>query len=278
MLGAIGTARRMKRMRGRINHFLRINGIDATKIYNSLRFCPRYIRDYFAFKRTLTNSGHTESSLKIQALPVLGDWCEDSGDMSSEYFLADLYAARRVYRICRDSRVLDIGSRIDGLVAHLAVFRQIDVLDIRENNSCLIENIDYRQGDITRKDCLRGSSKYDVVTSVHALEHFGLGRYGDKIDPSAPWKALKNIADHLTRGGTLILGVPVGTARIQFNSQRVFSPSELIDRSRDVGIEIKKVALVSEGRMVEHQIRQDLIRELENISYTFAVFSGERVW
>jgi len=64
----------------------------------------------------------------------------------------------------------------------------------------------------------------ESLSSLHAVEHFGLGRYGDPIDPTAPVKAMQAMARVIQPGGRLYFSVPIGRQRLQFNGQRVFSP------------------------------------------------------
>jgi hypothetical protein len=65
---------------------------------------------------------------------------------------------------------VDIGSRVDGFIAHVASFRDIEVLDIRKNEE-KIENITFIQADVMKPD-----EKYknycDSISSLHAIEHF----------------------------------------------------------------------------------------------------------
>ena len=68
----------------------------------------------------------------------------------------------------------------------------------------------------------------DSISSLHAIEHFGLGRYGDQVDYLGYLKALKNIAKILKKGGVFYFSVPIGPQRIEFNAHRVFSISYLI--------------------------------------------------
>ena len=69
---------------------------------------------------------------------------------------------------------------MDGFVAHIAAFREIEVLDIRPQKS-VIHNIRFTQADITADDCAR-QDYCDSASCLHALEHFGLGRYADPVN------------------------------------------------------------------------------------------------
>lgn len=69
----------------------------------------------------------------------------------------------------------------------------------------------------------------DSLSCLHALEHFGLGRYGDKIDVNGHVKGLQALHTILEDGGILYLSVPIGPQRVEFNAHRVFSLRYLLD-------------------------------------------------
>lgn len=58
------------------------------------------------------------------------------------------------------------------------------------------------------------------------LEHFGLGRYGDPLDPQGHLKGFDNLCRLLEPGGTLYLSVPIGASGVHLNAHRVFAPQE----------------------------------------------------
>ncbi len=72
----------------------------------------------------------------------------------------------------------------------------------------------------------------DSVSSLHAIEHFGLGRYGDPIDVNGHLKGLNNIYNMLQANGIFYFSVPIGPQRIEFNAHRVFSVSYLLEYFR----------------------------------------------
>jgi SAM-dependent methyltransferase len=146
--------------------------------------------------------------------------------MSGAYFHQDLLVARWVYEN-RPIRHLDIGSRTDGFIAHVAVFREVEMLDIRDIQSN-VKNIVFKRADLMQlPEELVG--RFDSVSSLHAIEHFGLGRYGDPIDANGHLKALDNIHQLLQPGGVFYFSTPIGPLRVEFNAHRVFSVSYLLD-------------------------------------------------
>jgi len=157
---------------------------------------------------------------------ILDERFSESGTMSGHYFHQDLYVASRIFKNNPKLHV-DIGSRTDGFVAHVAVFREIEIFDIREQKS-KVKNIIFRKADLL--ELPEGMVNYcDSISSLHAIEHFGLGRYGDPIDYFGHLKAIENVTKILKTGGTFYISVPIGAQRIEFNAHRVFSVQYLLD-------------------------------------------------
>lgn len=64
------------------------------------------------------------------------------------------------------------------------------------------------------------------------IEHVGLGRYGDSLDPQGSVKAARELVRVLTPGGRLLLSTPVGRERVQFNAHRIFAPATVLSMFR----------------------------------------------
>ena len=62
------------------------------------------------------------------------------------------------------------------------------------------------------------------LSCMHTVEHIGLGRYGDPLDANGDRVALSELQRVTAPGGTLLVVVPVGKPRIQFNAHRIYSP------------------------------------------------------
>jgi SAM-dependent methyltransferase len=156
--------------------------------------------------------------------PWIYDRFEASGSASGHYFHQDLWVAMRIFDNSPQIHV-DIGSRIDGFVAHVASFRTIEVLDIRPLENKL-KNIQFKQADLMNPqiDLLNYS---DSISCLHAIEHFGLGRYGDAIDSNGHLKGLENIYKILRKNGKFYFSTPIGPQRIEFNAHRIFSMTYL---------------------------------------------------
>ena len=84
----------------------------------------------------------------------------------------------------------------------------------------------------------------DSLSCLHALEHFGLGRYGDPIDPLGHEAGLKNMFKMLSEDGTFYLAVPIGEARVEFNGLRVFDPINIESLAVANGLVLQDFAFV----------------------------------
>ena len=68
----------------------------------------------------------------------------------------------------------------------------------------------------------------DSLSCLHALEHFGLGRYGDPVDVLGHERGLLNLHAVLEPEGILYLSVPIGEDRVDFNAMRVLGISTVL--------------------------------------------------
>lgn len=150
----------------------------------------------------------------------------DSGTASGQYFYQDLLVANRIF-VNRPVKHVDIGSKVESFVAHVASFREIEVFDIRalktNATNILFKQIDIMDRDFNLRDYC------DSVSCLHALEHFGLGRYGDRVDYSGHLLGWENIYNMLQKGGKFYFSVPIGVQRIEFNAHRIFSVKYLLN-------------------------------------------------
>lgn len=219
---ALTTDLRMKRVIVNFYATLRVFGFDPLRLAKAVRSLPFYFRTLSELKK---QKGSDKTFPFGRTKFQLADRSSEAGTMSGHYFHQDLLVAKKIFR-ANPKKHVDIGSRIDGFVAHVAVFREIEVLDIREQKS-KVKNIIFKEADLMQP---QGLENYcDSISSLHAIEHFGLGRYGDPIDYFGYLKAIDNITGILQQGGKFYFSVPIGSQRIEFNAHRVFSVRYLLD-------------------------------------------------
>jgi hypothetical protein len=214
----------LKKIFIKFNSLINLFGLDLYKIIN-LFFIPRYVRDLINFKKM---------NGKINSIfPVLGEHTQESSNLNSHYFQQDLIVAQYIFN---DKPILhvDIGSRIDGFVSHVASFRKIEVFDIR-NNKIKINNILFNKLDLQNEFDTKFLNYTDSLSCLHTIEHIGLGRYGDRIDPHGYLIAYNNLIKILAPGGKLYISFPISEKmNVYFNAHRTFSPKEILTWSNEV--------------------------------------------
>lgn len=215
----------------RLARILESAGIDVVRLWTSLRGLPSFFSNLYAYRA----AQRTSFPAKLRHLyPVLNEAKLQAGNAAGHYFFQDLWAAKKI-SARRPPTHLDVGSRIDGFVAHVLTFMPVSVVDIRPLNSN-VEGLSFVQADATHLAGIPDGS-ITSLSSLHAIEHFGLGRYGDAINPDAPFEALRSLSRVLAPGGRLYLSLPVGVERLEFNAHRVFSPNTILTSLSDLTLE-----------------------------------------
>lgn len=82
-------------------------------------------------------------------------------------------------------------------------------------------------GNRVTTDFITTQIEYDCIVAYSSLEHLGLGRYGDPLDPDGDLKAMKEIFKHLKPNGLCILGIPVGRDCLVWNAHRIYGNTRL---------------------------------------------------
>ena len=67
------------------------------------------------------------------------------------------------------------------------------------------------------------------LSCMHTIEHIGLGRYGDELDPNGDVKAISELKRVVQPGGDLLFVVPIGTPRVEFNGHRIYSFDQIVE-------------------------------------------------
>jgi hypothetical protein len=224
-------------------------GFDPRRTLSSVRFVVGYLADLLAWVRKTNAAQRVQFPLRL--LPTLSDKYAESGIASGHYFHQDLWAARLIHRNA-PVRHVDVGSRIDGFIAHLLSFREVEVLDIRVLTS-KVAGLNFRQANLM-SDAPLTVEPSASVSCLHALEHFGLGRYGDPLEVDGWRTGLSNLASIVSPGGLLYLSVPISNRqRIEFNAQRVFAPETIVNAAGELGLTMIEFSYIDdEGNFIQN--------------------------
>lgn len=222
---------------------LRNSGIQPRRLVISLQGWRRYLRDRKSFRDAIKTSDFRWG----KELPILTEWNEAAGSLGG-YFYQDQLVARWIYE-SSPQRHVDIGSRLDGFIGTLSVFREVEVIDIRPQH-LPVRNVRFHQLDLMNDLPDEWIACTDSLSCLHTIEHFGLGRYGDPIDPEGYHKGIHQLMRMVKPGGVFYLSTQVGPQRVEFNAHRVFSPKTMVSWFDD-GWKIERSAVIDEMRSVQ---------------------------
>jgi SAM-dependent methyltransferase len=175
----------------------------------------------------------------VETRVCLGD-ATSSTPLDAHYFYQEAWLVRQLITL-RPDRHVDVGSSL-GTVAAISAIAPTVFVDYRPTRVSL-EGLASVCGDI-RALPFRSASQASV-SSLHVVEHVGLGRYGDSLDADGSICALAELARIVAPGGHLFLSAPVGRPREVFNAHRVFSYRMLMGPLH--GFALVSLALVDDG-------------------------------
>lgn len=186
------------------------------------------------------------------------DRFSSAAELPVHYFYQDVWAARFLYENGVKDHV-DVGSRVDGFVAHVLPFcrvRHVDVrpLDVEWNG------FEFVRGSVTQLPFADDS--VPSLSCLHVIEHIGLGRYGDLVDPSGHLHAARELARVLQRGGMLLVGTPVGRERLCFDAHRVFDPQTIVDMFQRLSL-VEFCLIDDRGRGINRGVSFDEARRCD---------------
>lgn len=214
----------MKKYLKRIHQILLSIMFDPIELINKWRGIPYYICNIFRYGSSKSSSKKFPLSFK-NIYPCLNDRFYSAGSARGHYFWQDIWAAKKIF----DKQVrehVDVGSRLDGFVSNILAYCQVTYVDLRKLE-IKIPNLNFISASIT--DLPFEDNSIHSMSSLHVIEHVGLGRYGGVINIDAYIEAADELKRVLALGGILLIGTPVGKERLCFDAHRVFAPETIVD-------------------------------------------------
>lgn len=192
----------------------------------------RFFADYRAYRKLskLTpNSAFTQNTADL--FPRIYDNTADH-HIDPVYFFQGCWCAKKVFEN-KPARHYDIGSQV-AMVGIISQFTPTTMIDIRPI-TLKLPGLSFVKGSILALPFKDG--EIASLSSICVIEHIGLGRYGDPLDPFGSEKALAEMIRVLAPGGSLYLTVPVDSvSRVYFNAHRAFTREHILKLSAPLAV------------------------------------------
>lgn len=218
--------------------------IDPIRLYTGVLGYSWYLRDFFRYKRLAPQEKISITNL----FPVLDEKVSIT-PFDTHYFYQEIWAIRHIFKN-KPKRHIDIASKYQfaGFISSITPCVFVDIRPIKSE----LKNLSVVKGDVLHLPYKDNS--VSSVSTLHVIEHIGLGRYGDRIDPSGTKKACLELSRILRPGGRLYVSIPIGKDKLCFNAHRIHSPH--VFRSYFPTL-----------KLIEFSVVDDLGRYYEDVDY-----------
>jgi SAM-dependent methyltransferase len=228
-----------------------VNRASRYAILRNLFLRLFFIRNFLRFRELSRNE--QRPVLWKDRLPYLND-TTGSTDFDRHYIYHPAWAARVLART-RPSLHVDISSTLH-FCSMLSAFTPVKFYDYRRADLQL-SNLSSEAADLLALPF--ADSSIESLSCMHVVEHIGLGRYGDRLNPNGDLKAISELKRVLAREGNLLFVVPLGKPRILFNAHRIYSYEQIATCFSE--LELKEFALIpddpSEGGLIHDATKEE---------------------
>lgn len=212
---------------------------------------PFVMKDFLSFKE----GGGARFKINFRDVyPCLLDKTIKTG-FDRHYIYHTSWAARKVKEI-NPKKHIDISSSLyfTGIVS---AFVPVEFYDYRPADLAL-SGLDCRQGDLLSLPF--SDNSINSLSCMHVVEHVGLGRYGDEINPEADLLAIKELIRVMAPGGTLLFVVPIGKeAIIEFNAHRIYTYSMIREYFKEMDLVEFSLIPERDGGMIYDASESDIV-------------------
>jgi hypothetical protein len=102
------------------------------------------------------------------------------------------------------------------------------------------------------------------LSCMHVVEHVGLGRYGDPLDPEGDLKAINELQRVVAHKGSLLFVVPIGKPVIMFNAHKIYTPDQIVSYFSE--LKLKEFSLIpdkeEDGGLIKNPSQQLLNKQI----------------
>lgn len=182
-----------------------------------------FSQQFLTFKTKLKQSSRSDFSCDEKDFYRCMDDNTATTGFDAHYLYHTAWAARRVQEM-KPIKHVDISSLLY-FSTLVSAFVPVDFYDYRPAN---IKLSGLSMGSADLCNLHFDSHSIQSLSCMHTIEHVGLGRYGDPIDPDGDLKAMSELARVLAVGGYFYFVTPVGKSKICFNAHRIYSYEQIL--------------------------------------------------
>jgi SAM-dependent methyltransferase len=233
-----GFAKRSKALRNVRNWMAQV--ADPVWAIRGIGGFPRYFADWYRYSRM----PKADPIRLVDTYPQVHDRTVTTS-IDAHYFYVNGWAMRRIVA-ARPALHVDVGSQV--IFANLLA------------GVIPVVFVDYRplEAELPGLMCVGGSllglpfadCSLASLSCLHVIEHIGLGRYGEPLDPEGTRKAVGELARVLGPGGNLFLATPVGKPRLCFNAHRIHRAEAIREMVPELEL-VEFSGVHDDGRYVE---------------------------
>ena len=199
-----------------------------------------FMQDYYAFLSKQNKTLHRFNLSWNDRIPIMNE--KTSATYFDAHYIYHPAWAARILARQNPSLHIDISSSLN-FCTMLSAFIPVDFYDYRPAKLHL-SGLRSERGDLMHLPFEDNS--VESLSCMHVVEHIGLGRYGDPIDPDGDLKAISELKRILMPGGSFLFVVPVGQPKIQFNANRIYSYEQISSYFSD--LQLEQFALVNDRK------------------------------
>lgn len=207
------------------------------------------LREFFRYRDLVRQQNTGEHVAFRDVYPWLLDRDQQAGRVDG-YLYQDTWCARKI-AMSKPKVHVDVGSTLLAM-AVIAQYSEVILVDVRPI-SINLPGLTFRLG--TLLDLPFQSHSVESLSSLNVVEHVGLGRYGDPLDPRGTDRACDELERVLKPGGALYIAAPTQMQpSTYFNAHRTFHPDDFIGKFHALSL-VEECYATENGMMDRYRYR-----------------------